>query len=608
MKVLSLLVCIFCFNTIYTQSFEAIVNLNHYENDELTVQLNMNNISGDTLLFSMPKIVPGTYSLYDFGRYIKDLEAFDKQGNHISVVERNVNQWFIEDGRSLQYIIYKVIDTFDDTTKPQVFQPAGTCFSEDVFVLNLHAMIGYVDGYERAPYTIQIEKPNVLFGSTAMLDRNTSDERDEFFVENYHQLIDYPILYCHPDTASTMIDGTKMFYSIYSPNHKYTAGELQKTVDKVIQSQKAYLGVLLDAPRYAVLAYLEPNVSEVKAYGALEHHYSTFAYFPEGGGMDVYKGLAQVLSHEFFHTIMPLKIHSEIIHDFDYQSPTMSRHLWFYEGCTEYLARHFRVHQGDYPAEKHLSVLKSLLEATKHFNDSISFIDLSQNLFAKDLMSQYHNVYMKGALIGMCLDILLIHESKGKRDLRSLLVELEAEYGRDKPFDDKSFLNYLSRMTYPSVERFLQNHVAGGGPLPLKRILSLAGVQYEPTFEKTGHVPLLFTPRMTHAKIFVGSLETGGPLDSALGLQVGDTLIECNGVEASPVNFMTKQCAVKENTKEYVLKIKRGDKEMELKSPVQEGSWNESNYFAFIDEEKLTKRQKLVKQKWLGKGLGEYED
>jgi predicted metalloprotease with PDZ domain len=47
--------------------------------------------------------------------------------------------------------------------------------------------------------------------------------------------------------------------------------------------------------------------------------------------------MKDVVSHEFFHIVTPLTIHSKEIHYFDYNSPKMSN-LWMYEGVTEYFA------------------------------------------------------------------------------------------------------------------------------------------------------------------------------------------------------------------------------------------------------------------------------
>ena len=52
------------------------------------------------------------------------------------------------------------------------------------------------------------------------------------------------------------------------------------------------------------------------------------------------------------------------------------------------------------------------------------------------MASNYVNVYEKGALIGMCIDILMRKESNGNRGILSLMKELSLKYGKNKPFED----------------------------------------------------------------------------------------------------------------------------------------------------------------------------
>jgi hypothetical protein len=42
-------------------------------------------------------------------------------------------------------------------------------------------------------------------------------------------------------------------------------------------------------------------------------------------------GLNHTISHEFFHILTPLNVHSKEIHDFDFNNPKMSALLWMYE-------------------------------------------------------------------------------------------------------------------------------------------------------------------------------------------------------------------------------------------------------------------------------------
>jgi predicted metalloprotease with PDZ domain len=51
------------------------VDLTRVSDDKLSITLLVNNMNNDTAYFSFPKMVPGTYSISDFGRFIENLKA-----------------------------------------------------------------------------------------------------------------------------------------------------------------------------------------------------------------------------------------------------------------------------------------------------------------------------------------------------------------------------------------------------------------------------------------------------------------------------------------------------------------------------------------------------
>ena len=72
--------------------------------------------------------------------------------------------------------------------------------------------------------------------------------------------------------------------------------------------------------------------------GALEHGNSSFYVLPDFGDTTFTSMIKRVALHEFMHIFTPLNLHSEHIGNFDYVEPKMSKHLWLYEGVTEYFA------------------------------------------------------------------------------------------------------------------------------------------------------------------------------------------------------------------------------------------------------------------------------
>jgi len=142
------------------------------------------------------------------------------------------------------------------------------------------------------------------------------------------------------------------------------------------------------------------------------------------------KDLIHVISHEFFHTLTPLNVHSKEIQDFDFNSPKLSAHLWMYEGFTEYFANHFQVHQGLMTEEQFYAKMAEKEKLSKQmYSDKQSFTEMSKNVLDPTMKAQYPNVYQKGALMAMCIDIMLRDASGGKSGILELMGRLSNKYG-----------------------------------------------------------------------------------------------------------------------------------------------------------------------------------
>jgi predicted metalloprotease with PDZ domain len=136
-----------------------------------------------------------------------------------------------------------------------------------------------------------------------------------------------------------------------------------------------------------------------------------------------------------------------------------------YEGLTEYFATHFQVNEGLVDEDEFYRDLMQKIQTAATMNDTMSFTEMSENILEQPYASNYYNVYQKGALIGMCLDIIIREQSGGERSILSVMKELSEKYGIDKPFEDESIIGEITAMTYPEVGAFFEDHVIGGTPI-----------------------------------------------------------------------------------------------------------------------------------------------
>ena len=126
--------------------YQFYLDLNKISSDLIQITLTTPTISLDKIIYNMPKIVPGTYKIYDFGQYAMDFEAFNKDGKPLSVNKLDKNRWEIENATTLAEISYWVEDTWDANVDELVFEPGGTNIEEGQnLILNNHGFFGYFE-------------------------------------------------------------------------------------------------------------------------------------------------------------------------------------------------------------------------------------------------------------------------------------------------------------------------------------------------------------------------------------------------------------------------------------------------------------------------------
>ncbi len=123
-----------------------------------------------------------------------------------------------------------------------------------------------------------------------------------------------------------MVGDIKVILSVYSPNKIHPATNFKETIFDMMAAQKTYLGDINTTARYDIFLYLsEMNETSPSGFGALEHHTSTVVVMPETMPLEALSNsMIDIVSHEFFHIVTPLSIHSEDIHYFNYYEPTFS--------------------------------------------------------------------------------------------------------------------------------------------------------------------------------------------------------------------------------------------------------------------------------------------
>lgn len=581
------------------------VDLTTIKNDVLTVKLHLDKAPvNQEVRFSFPATVPGTYATEDFGRFVLSLNAYTTGGQKLRVKKEGINTYIIYDAKKLQDLEYTVEDIMDKKVKKNpVFNPVATNFeSGKNFLFNNGGIFGYFEGEENLPININIKKPQHLFGATSLPSLSCTASLQQFRASSYHQLLDCPILFAEPDTAMFDVGKTKVTIAVYDVSGKKRAKSFYESLKRDMQAVNAFLPDL-PVTHYTFLIYvdylpeigdaLKGNLGLIKkiklalkfkslGMGALEHGNSSTYYLADFGPniaikkLSVEEQLTDAAIHEFMHILTPLGLHSQHIGNFNYTQPVMSKHLWLYEGLTEYFAQLIKYKDGVYTPSMYLSVMEGKLrEGLKFPVEQMSFTEMSAHVLEKKYQQQYEQVYQRGAVLGMLLDAEIQRLSQGKKSLIDVVLALNKRYGANQSFDEDTFFNEFTAAVHPDLRTFFSTYIEGKNQWDPNKQLNYIGISYHDTLTARGMLAPL--------KKGENDIEFKNP---GIGLErvvVKTGSAEWAGFKPGDVINMEDYTNAFGSTVEHKdgeivpLKIKRNKADMVLKIPVKYGIKTKKN-------------------------------
>ncbi|CAN5579397.1 peptidase M61 [soil metagenome] len=458
-------------------------DLSNIEHDKVKVELETPAITETVIVYSFPRIIPGSYSEKNFGAYIDDFTAIDKNGKTLKVSKLNANQYEIKQADKLVSLSYFVNDTWDKPVNDFIFQPGGTNIDAgNNVVMNNHGFFGYLEGYQDLPIEVQVIKPAKMYASSHLEIERASNTKDILKASNYVYLIDNPVFYSVPDTTSFKAGESTINVAVISATGMVKSKQVAEYLKPLATALNKFFNGL-PVSSYQFLFYFEnpANLSGKQnsgGYGALEHNYSSLYFLPEISFEPRLKSMVlEVASHEFLHILTPLNLHSDEIEHFDFIHPKMSKHLWLYEGVTEYFAQLKQLQNGLVTPAGFFDNMREKINASEKFG-TFSLTTMSEHVLDNDYKDKYNSVYSKGALTAMMLDLFIRDKTKGAKDLKTVIQTLAAKYGPGKPFKDDNLFKDILAVSHPEVQTFIDNYIAGDKPLPYNDMFKLIGYEF----------------------------------------------------------------------------------------------------------------------------------
>lgn len=566
------------------------VNLNDRADDLFKVVLNVKGLKADNNIFQFAATAPGTYQTMDIGRFVRSFKAYDKNGREIPTRQLNTNQWELSAPKKVRKIAYQIAETWDTPVKTnKIYNMCGTSLEQDHALINGQAVFGFLKGLQGAPMKLKLDHPANWTVGTAL----KTDNQGYYQISSYDYVVDSPIMAGSTLTrADTTYDGTRIELYTYSKTGKIRSSDLLSNMTTMLNAVHKFV-VKFPVDRYTFLFHFEDQ-----DWGAWEHSYSSGYVMKEQDFTPQFAhSITDIASHEFFHIITPLNIHSEIIERFNFVTPTPSQHLWLYEGTTEWASDIMQLRSGMITLEEYLTDMQKKLYFNDQLGQDYSLQELSLTSYTPEGQKRYGNIYHRGAATAALLDIRLLELSGGKRGLREVINELSREFGPSKAFPENEFFSIFVSKTYPEITDFFNRYVRGKEPLPLADYFAKLGIRYTPSRATGKKVKDLgYSIVAPNAVLTVAQVND---VQRKAGLADGDEIFSANGTEITLANVNAELGRIFQGPAgtAYTLVVNRKGKKETVKLQILEKE--EEKRHIFEPDPNATPEQLALRKSWM---------
>lgn len=579
--------------TILAQSsFVYEVNLNNMDENEFYVTGKLPDLSVSDSIYNFVAYAPGAHQALNFGRFVKSFKAYDSNGEPIEAKKKSVNEWKLLDPENTATIEYVIDDSFDrDAEGSTIFPMSGTSFEESYISINTFGVVGYFEDHKSDPVELNLTYDYDWICGSAL----SSDDGHNFKAESFYELYDSPILLGNLSKATRQVGDINVDVYTYSPIDEIDAEKFLDMAEPILNSAYQFVE-FAPVDRYVFLMTLLPrdDLAEFMGGGALEHSYSSLYTLP--AIPHFLPALPGIMAHEFMHILTPLHLRSEIIAKFDYSKPTTTdKHLWLYEGVTEWVAQIMQLRGGLIDLNQFGSIMSQKINTSQQLGSDWSLVKLSTDWSSPDAGNRYVDIYHGGALTAACLDIELLKLTNGKKGLREAYLEMIKKYGKDKPFDNDTFIDEFVKATHPKIRDFFDKYILDNQQLDYKYYFGLVGYDYFPSRPSSDSTAIfgIYLGQQDGKLTIEGLTSSHKPF----GLEQGDVIESVFGIEGTTENM---QAINEEKSKynpgdKYNIVVKRGDDTISLTGELVRRM--EQNVLEASDN--LTQEQEKLRDVWM---------
>lgn len=559
----------------------------HYAN----VEMNVTGLSKTYIDIKMPVWTPGSYLIREFAKSVESVTAV--AGNSALKVEKvKKNTWRIYSSNAKSVKINYSVYAFEVSVRTP-FVDASHAF------LSPTAIFMYPDNHLSSASTVKII-PFTGWDKVSTGLEPVAGQPFTYTAKNFDILYDSPVEVGNQDVFEFMAAGVKHTVAMYGGG-KYNAERLKKDMPRIVEEATAVYG---ENPNQHY-TFIIHNLS--KGSGGLEHLNSTVfgvardSYATEEG----YNSFLGLVAHEYHHLWNVKRLRPVALGPFDYETENYTTNLWIAEGFTSYYENKFMLRAGyntpDEFAGDLIGKVANIINTpgAKIESAAASSFDAWIKYYRPNENSNNSTVsyYSKGEVIGLLLDLEIIHASKATKSLDDVMKAMYLQCKTTgKGYTDAEFKTMAEKISGISMNDFWEKYVNGVYPIEYARYFGYAGIKVQNENEGKDMPYLGIAARGTAGHVVIGAISRySGPWND--GLSVGDEIISVDGIEAEPALADMSVMQHKKVGDVVTFKVKRDllDKEIRVKLGA-----NPNVKLVPSIAEGITAAQRAVLKKWMG--------
>jgi predicted metalloprotease with PDZ domain len=493
------------------------------------VEMRMEGLKDKFIDVKMPVWAPGSYLVREFPKNVEGFTVTAGSKN-LKFEKINKNTWRIYADKNRDVRIKYKVYAFELTVR--------TSFVDEMHAyLNGTSVFMYPAKHKDLPSEITVEP----YGNWNQISTSLSTvggDKWKLKAANYDMLADSPM---EIGTHKVLT-----FEAAGVPHEVAMFGESNYNDEKVVADMKKITEeatkVFGEHPVKGKYVFIIHNIQN--GGGGLEHLNSTtlqvarWGYEPE----NTYNGFLSLVAHEYFHLWNVKRLRPQPLGPFNYDAENYTTLLWVSEGITSYYDDLLVRRAGYYTPERYLDIIGSSITSVEN-TPGVKVQSLAESSFDAWIKSYRPNensrnaeisYYSKGALIGMLLDLEIMNQTKGEKNLDQVFRNMYQKYYKklNRGFTEKEMQQELEKVAGIKLDDFFRDYINGTVTPDYNKYLAYAGLRLTNLNTNNQEAFLGANTANQAGKIVVTNVLRDGSAWKS-GLNVNDEILALNGYRIS---------------------------------------------------------------------------